>query len=244
MNSREEHIPVQRTARYRVLGSHAAEELWIVLHGYGQLAERFVRRFHGLPGIDEGRRRIVAPEALSRFYVERQIGQHGPTSTVGATWMTREDREHEIRDYVAYLDAVLSRVAPADRGRAESTADRKVPGEQGLGTVAGGDSSRHVLLGFSQGAETASRWAVLGARPPATLVLWGGGLAEDLATSRTVDALRESRVVFVVGDRDRWAQQRSAAGLELLRGAGLEPERIGYPGGHRVDPGVLAAHWP
>ena len=52
----------------------------------------------------------MAPEALSRFYADVTPGRHGPTSTVGATWMTREDRENEIRDYVAYLDEMTDHV--------------------------------------------------------------------------------------------------------------------------------------
>ncbi|NIP78275.1 MAG: phospholipase, partial [Gemmatimonadetes bacterium] len=90
-------------------------EVWFVLHGYGQLAERFVRRFDALPGVRDGMRAVVAPEALSRFYVEEEVtGPHGPESRVGATWMTRADREHEIRDYVEYLDRVAAAVLDPD----------------------------------------------------------------------------------------------------------------------------------
>lgn len=204
-----------------MLGKPAgAAELWVALHGYGQVAERFVRRFRTLPGLADGRRSVVAPEALNRFYVENRPGEHGPASRVGATWMTRADREREIQDYVGYLDSLLGHVSPD------------------------GSRAAHVLLGFSQGAETASRWAVLGARSPGSLILWGGGLAEDLDPARTAEALHQTRIVFVVGDEDGWAQRRSSAGLELLRREGLEPERIEYPGGHRLGSEVLARNWP
>jgi hypothetical protein len=52
----------------------------------------------------------VAPEALSRFYVSQEPGRHCPVSVVGGTWMTREDRENEIRDYVRYLDILHDEV--------------------------------------------------------------------------------------------------------------------------------------
>ena len=134
---REAHVRVPRTARYWTLDADAPpRELWYVLHGYKQLARRFMRRFTPVHG---GARRIVAPEGLSRFYIEQEPGRHGPTSVVGATWMTREDRLNEIRDYVDYLDRLHREVA-ADAEAAPVT-----------------------VLGFSQGVATAARWVVQGA---------------------------------------------------------------------------------
>src|SRR5262245_15500856 len=85
-------ITVPRTARYYTLGSMHGfpRELWFVCHGFGQLAERFVKRF---APIDDGTRLIVAPEAHNRFYLDplpERRNQENPR--VGATWMTREFR--------------------------------------------------------------------------------------------------------------------------------------------------------
>ena len=100
----EHHLGVRRTARYFTLGPAAAtaREVWIVLHGYGQLAARFLR---GFAPLDDGTRCIVAPEGLSRFYAET-----GRNDKIGASWMTREDRLAEIDDYVRYLDALYAEV--------------------------------------------------------------------------------------------------------------------------------------
>ena len=138
----ERHLEVVRTARHWVLGEGAARsgEVWFVLHGYQQLARRFLERFEGLA---DGTRVIVAPEALSRFYKDQTPGRHGPESPVGAAWMTREDREREIGDYVRYLDALADRV---------------------LGPLRPGP--RVTVLGFSQGVATAARWTVLGRTRP------------------------------------------------------------------------------
>ena len=85
----ERFIRVPRTARYHVLGDPAtARMVWVLLHGYGQLARFFLNKFEGL----EDGLLIAAPEGLSRFYLDAQHQR------VGATWMTREDREHEIGD--------------------------------------------------------------------------------------------------------------------------------------------------
>ena len=99
----EHHFSTPRTARYFTLGSpERSTDLWIVCHGYGQLASRFLERFRP---IDAEQRCIVAPEGLSRFYLTES-----PTERrVGATWMTREDRLQEIDDYVRYLDGVYAK---------------------------------------------------------------------------------------------------------------------------------------
>jgi len=103
----EHRITVSRSARYFTLG-RAGGDVWFVLHGYGQLAERFLLHFEPL---DDGTRFIVAPEGLSRFYLTEK-----PTERrVGASWMTKEDRLAEIDDYVRYLDAVYDEVARATR---------------------------------------------------------------------------------------------------------------------------------
>ena len=104
----EHHFSTPRTARYFTLGSpERSTDLWIVCHGYGQLAARFLERFRP---IEADERCIVAPEGLSRFYLTES-----PTERrVGATWMTREDRLQEIDDYVRYLDAVYAKTVTGD----------------------------------------------------------------------------------------------------------------------------------
>lgn len=211
-------------------------EVWFVLHGYRQLAERFIRRFDGLPGLGSGRRAVVAPEGLSRFYLDDDGGEHGPEARVGATWMTRADREHEIRDYVEYLDRLAAAVLTP--GAADAPAD----GAPGAGIDAG--SRRVVVLGFSQGAATASRWVTYGGIRPAELVLWGSGLAADLDMALAADKLRDTRVRLVTGEADDWAQRRAAESRGRLEAAGLTADAIRFSGGHRIEPEVLADHWP
>jgi len=104
---REHRLTVSRSARYYTLGN-GDREVWFVLHGYGQLAARFLTRFEP---IDDGTRLIVAPEGLSRFYLTE-----APTERrVGASWMTKEDRLAEIDDYVRYLDAVHDEVSRSSK---------------------------------------------------------------------------------------------------------------------------------
>ena len=210
----EHHLTVQRTARYFTLGSgDAPSQLWLVLHGYAQLASRFLRQ---LEPLDDGTRLIVAPEALSRFYLEP--GQHGPESRVGATWMTREDRLSEINDYVGYLDALCVHVM---RGLERPPPEVRV-------------------LGFSQGAATASRWVAMGRSRVDRLYLWGAFLPPDLDLHTHAPALRAARLTVVLGRADGHATAERRAELEhRLRSHHLEPAIIEYDGGHRLHAGTL-----
>ena len=85
----------KKTYRYFTWGNQEkATKLIYVLHGYGQLAEYFIRKFYILP--DEYF--IVAPEGMHRFYLK------GSSGRVGASWMTKEARELDINDTINWLD--------------------------------------------------------------------------------------------------------------------------------------------
>jgi len=194
---------IRRQVRYVSLGSAEAPEVWIALHGYGQLADAFARPFRALAG---PHRRVLLPEAPSRFYLDEAYRR------IGASWMTREDREAEIVDVVAYLDALVAHTVP--------------PG------------SRLCGLGFSQGAAALARWAALGRTPLARMVLWGAGLPDDLDLDAHYPRL--PGLMLVVGDADSFiTPERMAAQEERLRAAALPFELVRYAGGHRVEEAVL-----
>jgi predicted esterase len=213
---RSEEIIVPRTARYAVLGADVslADELWLVCHGYGQLASRFIRRFGVL---DNGRRLIVAPEALSRFYLSGGTGPHSDEDKVGASWMTREGRDAEIADQVTYLDLVRGRV---------------------LGSARSG--VRVVALGFSQGAATVCRWAARTAAPPDHLILWGSGIPIDVLASAERNRLARATITIVAGSRDPIADgDHVTAHKRQLDAAGLSHRFVRFDGGHEIDAGAL-----
>ncbi|MBI2615262.1 MAG: phospholipase [Gemmatimonadetes bacterium] len=213
----EHHIPVARTARYYTLGpaGASAQEVWLVCHGYGQLARFFLRRFAPL---DDGTRLIVAPEGMSRFYLSDPGGSHAK-ARVGATWMTREDRLTEIQDYVAYLDAVYQRVVTG------------VP-----------HTIRRFALGFSQGVATACRWAALGAAGVDDLILWAERVPPDLDLAGTAERLRRMRITLVTGATDPAVPPgASAEERDRLAQHGIPSEMLTFPGGHELDADTLRA---
>ena len=106
----EEHlITTNFTARYYTLGEitkDPLQEVWVVLHGYGQLAQYFIRKFEPLL---QNNAWVVAPEGLSLFYLQ------GTEGRVGATWMTREFRERAIENYTTYLEKLYCRLELRNR---------------------------------------------------------------------------------------------------------------------------------
>jgi predicted esterase len=208
----ERSISVPRQGRYALLGDPDAgsAETWFVLHGYGELAPDFLGRFAALAGPS---RLLVAPEALSRFYLGRGTG------TVGASWMTRVAREEEIADYVRYLDAVYGAV---------------------LGTL---DPRSHVhVLGFSQGGATAFRWAALGNARVDGLTLWGAGVPEDVDLAARGRALARIELVLVLGRSDETlGAEEPARSVERLGRASLVARVVRFDGGHELDAATLEA---
>lgn len=97
----QHHLRVPLKASYHTLNtlSSETERIWVVFHGYGQLAAFFIKKFEGL---DAQKNFIIAPQGLSKYYLQ------GVQGRVGASWMTKEDRLTEIENQHSYLDAVLS----------------------------------------------------------------------------------------------------------------------------------------
>ncbi len=209
----EHHLTVSRTARYVVLGgSEHASELWIACHGYGQRAIRFARAFEAIASESTC---VVVPEALSRFYVDASDARGHGGAHVGASWMTREERDAEISDYVEYLNALW----------------RTVPSAPG---------ARVTALGFSQGAATAARWAVMGEARPQRLVLWGGTMPRDLLAGDALTRLRAMTLYLVAGLHDHYATETAIANeLKALQERDVTPRVLRFEGGHTLDAPTL-----
>lgn len=219
MTATEHHLTVPRTARYYALGRphDRISDCWIVCHGYGQLAGAFLRRFQSLSA---PHRLVLAPEGLSRFYLGDHTMPAGPDTRVGASWMTRVDREWEIADYLEYLDALAEHVF------------RDVPR----------DSCRLTVLGFSQGAATAARWALRGRSPVQRLILWGGILPPDSELAALRPRLGQLAIALVAGTQDQFVTPKILLAEEKrLQQHGARYTVIRYEGGHEIDEATLAA---
>jgi len=204
---RVEELVVARSARVALSGGPLPAEAWLLLHGYGQLAARFLQGFLPAAGPD---RLLVAPEALSRFYTSRE------PSRVGATWMTREARDTEIRDYLGYLDQTVEQfVRPSGATRFE-------------------------VHGFSQGTATATRWVAHTTARIDRLVLWGGGIAPEVDLAALRARRPEMEWHLCVGRQDEFISEAAIlVETDRLAAAGMPFTLHRFDGGHVVDSATL-----
>ena len=176
----------QKTYRYEIINaSPKATKVLYVLHGYGQLVKFFIRKFNGLPE----NIMIVAPEGMHRFYLKGNNGR------VGASWMTKEAREMDIKDNISWLDQLdqqLSREYPIEK---------------------------RWLLGFSQGGATAARWEILGKTSFDEMILWACVFPPDLQINESSKNIEQPH--FVIGDEDEFynLEQRNEL-LSYYKGLG------------------------
>ncbi len=69
--------------------------LLIVLHGWGQVADHFIKVFEPLT---EKGILVAAPQAAHQFYTQMEDRR------VGFSWLTRYQRDQSVSDFVAYME--------------------------------------------------------------------------------------------------------------------------------------------
>ncbi len=192
-------IAIKRQASISLLGNKINPEIvWIATHGYGMLAEFFIDKFNG---IISDKHLVIAPEGLSKFYLE------GLTGRVGATWMTSKDRASEIQDYIAYLEEVYSIIPPT--------------------------ANAIILLGFSQGVSTISRWFCATSKKADMLIAWGAAFPEDVLQDKKMCTIPTH---IYIGKQDEYIpEEKRMQYLELLKASQLPIEVHLYEGKHQLD---------
>lgn len=210
------NISFQFKARYQTLGrlDSNTKKVWFVLHGYGQLAEYFLRKFKSLEAHDIF---VVAPEGLSHFYIEDVTKRsQGGSQRVGATWMTRENRLMDIENYLTYLNTIY---------------------QQEIGNRKDLDIT---VLGFSQGAATASRWVLENNMHFSRLLLWAGMFPEDMDFAKGHEVLLNKKVQLVYGKQDLFLNDERLVHMEkLTQKLNIPAEVITFDGGHEIDEATL-----
>ena len=207
----KKEIKVVKSARYFVLGNESTtiNKVWIVFHGYGQLADYFIKNFEA---INNGETLIIAPEGLNRFYWK------GFSNKVVAAWMTKEDRESDINDYVNYLNKMWD----------------EIKNDFGLIDVP------VTLFAYSQGAATLCRWYMLSEIKPVQMIFWAGTLAHDIDYDKLKQKLIGVKTTQLFGDKDEFYKPEQ---IEKLK-AFIEKKKLDitfktYDGGHEIKSELL-----
>jgi predicted esterase len=184
------------------------KEIWVVLHGYGQLAEFFLRKF--APFSNENRL-ILAPEGTNYSYLKEFQGR------IGANWMTSYERELAIANNHRFLDQVMKNLLE----------HYFIP------------PKIHVL-GFSQGAATATRWISHWPGQVSTLILWAGGFAHDLNLDLAREKFAKARLILVTGEQDELVTEEQIKKQEaFIRQLEVPITRLTFQGGHEIEGSLL-----
>lgn len=212
----QKELTFQFKARYFSSGAvtPTTKHIWFVLHGYGQLAEYFIRKFDVIQNKETT---IIAPEGLSRFYLQDVTtrNQTGDTK-VGATWMTKENRLTDIENYLNYLTEIYRKEVPINF------------------------NGKVTLLGFSQGAATVSRWAADSRIRFDRLVLWAGIFPTDMDFNKVRNLLQHKEVLEIYGTNDPFLNDtRLKEMTQLNQRLGLNPTVISFEGQHELNADVL-----
>jgi predicted esterase len=210
----EKEINFNFKARYYKLGevNSSTKQIWFVLHGYGQLAKYFIRKFNVL---SEKNICVIAPEGLSHFYLEPTEKGTRKNDRVGATWMTKENRLVDIENYIQYLNSIYS----------TELKDTSVP---------------VTVLGFSQGSATASRWVLQGEVTFFRLILWAGIFPTDMDFESGAKILEHREVYLVYGKQDPFlTDDRFTEMQKLTQKLNVKANEITFDGTHDIDEPTL-----
>ncbi|HWB63029.1 MAG TPA: hypothetical protein VG603_05925 [Chitinophagales bacterium] len=202
----ENHISINKTARYYTLGqlTENTKNVWLVIHGFGQNAAGFLNAFMPLANADSF---FVAPEALNRYYLNGYAGK------VGATWMTKEDRLNEIKDYINYLDTLYKSFA--------------IP-----------KAAKVTALGFSQGASTLTRWLNTTACHIDRAIVYAGEVAPDILPLAETSGLKRTKNYFICGTADEIFTPETVSKMKENYAA-LNFTELSFDGRHEINPAVL-----
>ena len=181
----------------------------MVLHGYGQSASDFIQNFSDLA---DDNTLVAAPEGLHRFYLKSTRGK------VGASWMTKEEREDDIRNNIQYLNQTLGQLVE------KTTPDIHI-----------------IVVGFSQGAPTAFRWAAQLDQNISMLISWGSDIPADVLSDPIgLDKINRSNTHLVVGSQDQYiTEERLYNHLHDLDNAECAYDLISYNGDHSIHTETL-----
>lgn len=202
-------LPVEQNQRVDVLGELGPQtkHVWIGLHGYGQLVQFFQRHFRTFVTEE---RAFVFPQGPHKFYL------NGVSGRVGASWMTKDERESDIANQRVYLEQVRLWIAA------------QAP-----------QASIHIV-GFSQGVATGMRYLGYNKGPLGAFLAWAGSWPPDL-DENSLEALKSLRFKGWFGTDDEYIGLEKQEGiLEHYRTAyGLEFDVERYAGGHSFDSAIL-----
>ena len=202
----KKQISIPKTHKYSQLGefSEKTNTVWIVLHGYGMLSEFFIKKFECILNDSTV---VIAPEGSNRFYLENNYYR------VGASWMTKLDKEKDIEDNISFIQTLYSKII----------------------VEIGHTNFKLNTLGFSQGGATLVRWIMSNSIKVDSLILWGSDIPKDCLIEEKKSRWHSIDVKLVIGTQDEYINEESQKKvIDLINSYELKYELVKYEGSHKI----------
>ena len=202
----KKQISISKTHKYSQLGkcSTKIDTVWIVLHGYGMLSEYFIKKFECI--LNE-KTVVIAPEGSNRFYLNNNY------SRVGASWMTKVDKEKDIEDNISFIETLYTKIVD-DIGH---------------------NNFKLKTLGFSQGGATLVRWIMSNSIKVDSLILWGSDIPKDSLTNQNKSRWSSINIKIVIGKKDEYiSDENKKKVIDAVNAYGLSYKLIEYDGPHKI----------
>lgn len=204
-----DYLKIKKTARVVIEGNDNPDlkSVWLIAHGYGQLATFFINKFSKLVSAEN---MFVLPEGLHRYYL------NGFTGKIGASWMTQEEREKDIEDYCNYLDTVYKKyIYPLGKNVTVNV----------LGFSQGGATICRWAVNTGYRIDNLILWGSM--IPP--------DVFPPIGKEQNVLKLKNLNWHYVAGDNDEFlSEKRRVEQLEILESHGITPNSIHYNGIHDI----------
>ena len=203
----EKTVSYITTNTYQTLNTFTekTKNVWIVFHGLGHLSRYFLEHFKGLNAVENY---VIAPQAPSKYYQDKAY------KYIGASWLTREHKDLEMQNVLAYVDTVYD-TEFADKGNLQVNL---------------------FVLGFSQGVSIATRWLVARKIKCAVLILHSGSIPRSVQ-KEDINALVTSQTYLVYGTEDPFLTQEKLDSEEAYATTLFTDslQVIAFKGKHVVD---------
>ncbi|MFT6148425.1 MAG: putative esterase [Saprospiraceae bacterium] len=167
-------IDLQLTASYQTYGTFSDKTETIIIAFHGY--GQLAKYFiRKFDILEEAKYYVIAPQGLSKFYLKNH-------TRVGASWMTKENRALDLKNQLHYVQTVFE------------TETKNIDWS----------NKKLIILGFSQGTATASRWVSKHQIPFDKFIAWGGQIAYELTTENFDFMKSESKTIALLGDQDEF----------------------------------------
>ncbi len=148
---------------------------------------------------------VVAPEATHRFYL------NGSSGRVGASWMTKELRDVDIAENNLLIESLLNTLLTSET------------------------YEEVVLLGFSQGGATASRYFYSNQNKINRLIVWASVFPPDIDKETIFNrSSTHSKNTFVLGANDMFFNEnQQVEAFVFFEELGFKTKK--FDGNHDID---------